>query len=190
MTLSELPNIVEISANNLTLLTRINASTFASNLKLTKLSLRNNTALHAIDPAAFSPQSTLKELHLDNANLTDLPVGLLNWTSLDSLTLHGTNLTCTCDLHHIFAATPNEDPPTCADPSSPARHHIPLTSDVCEVKVCTLIYILRAKAILNTDSLLADRPDSLPAHFHTSRRVDRDPVRRHLGGHCDGVQQV
>ncbi|XP_063903902.1 leucine-rich repeat-containing protein 70-like isoform X1 [Zophobas morio] len=133
-TFSKLPNIVEISANNLTLLTRINASTFASNLKLTKLSLRNNTALHAIDPAAFSPQSTLKELHLDNANLTDLPVGLLNWTSLDSLTLHGTNLTCTCDLHHIFAATPNEDPPTCADPSSPARHHIPLTSDVCEVK--------------------------------------------------------
>ncbi|XP_063903896.1 uncharacterized protein LOC135123299 [Zophobas morio] len=139
-TFSKLPNIVEISANNLTQLTHINASTFASNLKLTKLNLRNNVALQAIDPAAFSPQSTLKELHLDNTNLTGLPLSLLNWTSLDSLTLQGAPLTCNCDLFRISASLPhtannNEDGPICTHPLTSIRNHILFfSSDICEAK--------------------------------------------------------
>ena len=129
MTLSELPNIVEISANNLTQLTHINASTFASNLKLTKLNLRNNVALQAIDPAAFSPQSTLKEVvpHIKPTTSNRLNFSS-TWTTPTSPAcrfLSSTGHPSTASLYRVHpsraTATSSASPPRCLIPPTTTK---------------------------------------------------------------------
>jgi hypothetical protein len=61
-TFSGLPNVIELSVNNLTKLKYVNANTFASMPKLKKLSLSNNVLLKEIDREAFGTNQSIEEV--------------------------------------------------------------------------------------------------------------------------------
>jgi hypothetical protein len=139
-TFSGLPNVIELSVNNLTKLKYVNANTFASMPKLKKLSLSNNVLLKEIDREAFGTNQSIEEFYLNKNDLFRIDYKLLPWSKLHVFEFNDNPLDCSCDLYNISKALPRditrvENGPYCMDPRSERYTFVyNLKSDICLVK--------------------------------------------------------
>ncbi|CAG9584482.1 unnamed protein product [Danaus chrysippus] len=120
-----LSNLLELEVGENDNLEEVKRSTFTPLKSLRVLHLCHNRNLRYISHNAFrliKDKWTLKEVYLDENNLSELPTDLLQWNRLEVLGMSGNNWLCNCDLADIVtrqeAGTKfkSEEVPYCAAP--------------------------------------------------------------------------
>ncbi|XP_041978653.1 chondroadherin-like [Aricia agestis] len=99
-----LSNVLELEVGENDYLEEVKRSTFTPLKSLRVLHLCHNKNLKYISHNAFrsiKEKLTLKEVYLDNNNLSELPTDLLVWSQLDILGMSGNSWLCNCDLADI-----------------------------------------------------------------------------------------
>ncbi|KAJ0177103.1 hypothetical protein K1T71_007112 [Dendrolimus kikuchii] len=99
-----LSNLKELEIGNNDYLDEIKRSTFTPLRSLRVLHLCHNRNLMYISHNAFrglKDKWTLKEVYLDDNNLSELSTDLMPWSELETLGMTGNNWLCNCDLADI-----------------------------------------------------------------------------------------
>ncbi|XP_052740263.1 phospholipase A2 inhibitor beta-like [Bicyclus anynana] len=99
-----LTNLVELEVGENDYLEEVKRSTFTPLKSLRVLHLCHNHNLRYISHNAFrgiKDKWTLKEVYLNDNNLSELSTDLLPWNKLDVLGMSGNNWLCNCDLANI-----------------------------------------------------------------------------------------
>ncbi|CAH2268987.1 chondroadherin-like [Pararge aegeria] len=99
-----LTNLVELEVGENNYLEEVKRSTFTPLKSLRVLHLCHNRNLRYISHNAFrgiKDKWTLKEVYLDDNNLSELSTDLLPWNKLEVLGMTGNNWLCNCDLANI-----------------------------------------------------------------------------------------
>ncbi|KAL3272449.1 hypothetical protein HHI36_013929 [Cryptolaemus montrouzieri] len=132
------PNLVELSLNNLNDVVEVHSNTFAPLKKLIKLHISNNKKLEYIEPDAFGEgqDATLKEVYMRNNALFDIPSVLLDWTKLHVFEFNDNPLVCSCNLRNISKLlsdriTRNKAGPYCIGRESRSYQVFSLDDQVC-----------------------------------------------------------
>ncbi|XP_068631588.1 chondroadherin-like [Battus philenor] len=128
-----LTNLVELEVGQNNYLEEVKRGTFTPLKKLRVLHLCHNPNLRYISHNAFrtlKDKWTLKEVYLDDNNLSELSSDLMPWNKLEILGMTGNNWLCNCDLTNIIikqeAGTKFKDGeiPYCAAPMKFAGTYI------------------------------------------------------------------
>lgn len=99
-----LTNLLELEVGENDYLEEVKRSTFTPLKSLRVLHLCHNRNLRYISHNAFrgiKDKWTLKEVYLDDNNLSELSTDLLPWDKLEVLGMSGNNWLCNCDLANI-----------------------------------------------------------------------------------------
>ncbi|CAH2106553.1 unnamed protein product [Euphydryas editha] len=99
-----LSNLLELEVGENNYLDEVKRSTFTPLKSLRVLHLCHNKKLKYISHNAFrglKEKWTLKEVYLDDNNLSELSTDLLPWDKLEVLGMTGNNWLCNCDLANI-----------------------------------------------------------------------------------------
>ncbi|XP_072932110.1 uncharacterized protein [Epargyreus clarus] len=99
-----LANLLELEVGENNYLEEVKRSTFSPLKSLRVLHLCHNRNLRYISHNAFrglKDKWTLKEVYLDENNLSELSTDLMPWNKLDVLGMTGNNWLCNCDLANI-----------------------------------------------------------------------------------------
>ncbi|XP_048482960.1 insulin-like growth factor-binding protein complex acid labile subunit [Plutella xylostella] len=102
-----LTNLKELEVGENEYLEEVKRSTFSPLKSLRVLHLCHNRKLSYISHNAFRGLKdawTLKEVYLDDNNLSELPSDLMPWSKLDTIGMTGNNWLCNCDLANIVIA--------------------------------------------------------------------------------------
>ncbi|KAG6445885.1 chondroadherin isoform X2 [Manduca sexta] len=99
-----LSNLLELEVGENDYLDEVKRSTFTPLKSLRVLHLCHNPNLRYISHNAFrglKDKWTLKEVYLDDNNLSELSADLMPWNKLETLGMTGNNWLCNCDLANI-----------------------------------------------------------------------------------------
>ncbi|KAI8435788.1 hypothetical protein MSG28_004016, partial [Choristoneura fumiferana] len=99
-----LSNLIELEVGENEYLEEVKRSTFTPLKRLRVLHLCHNPNLRYISHRAFSglkDRWTLKEVYLDNNNLSELSPDLMPWSKLEILSMTNNDWLCNCDLADI-----------------------------------------------------------------------------------------
>ncbi|CAH0667547.1 unnamed protein product [Chilo suppressalis] len=99
-----LTNLIELEVAENDYLDEVKRSTFSPLKNLRVLHLCHNRNLRYISHNAFKglkDKWTLKEVYLDDNDLSEISPDLMPWTKLDTLGMTGNNWLCNCDLADI-----------------------------------------------------------------------------------------
>ncbi|KAL0892897.1 hypothetical protein ABMA27_014580 [Loxostege sticticalis] len=102
-----LTKLVELEVAENDYLDEVKRSTFTPLASLRVLHLCHNRNLRYISHNAFRGMKdkwTLKEVYLDDNNLSELSTDLMPWEKLETLGMTGNNWLCNCDLANIVTA--------------------------------------------------------------------------------------
>ncbi|CAG5031854.1 unnamed protein product [Parnassius apollo] len=100
-----LTNLVQLEVGENDFLEEVKRSTFTPLKNLRVLHLCHNPNLRYISHNAFRGMKekwTLKEVYLDDNNLSELSTDLMPWSKLEILGMTGNNWLCNCDLANII----------------------------------------------------------------------------------------
>ncbi|GBP40546.1 Leucine-rich repeat-containing protein 4B [Eumeta japonica] len=99
-----LTNLKELEVSENDYLEEVKRSTFSPLTSLRVLHLCHNQKLRYISHNAFrglKQNWSLKEVYLNNNDLSELPTDLMPWSKLDTLGFSGNSWLCNCDLVNI-----------------------------------------------------------------------------------------
>ncbi|XP_045535651.1 phospholipase A2 inhibitor beta-like [Papilio machaon] len=128
-----LSNLLELEVGENNYLEEVKRGTFTPLKKLRILHLCHNTNLRYISHNAFralKDKWTLKEVYIDDNNLSELSADLMPWSKLEILGMTGNSWLCNCDLAEIITKQEagnkfkDGDIPYCAAPMKYAGTYV------------------------------------------------------------------